>query len=212
MNVITSAGQFPIDSPWMSQTQKRGAGNIVIRNSSGGGSEIWQNFPVQTTTLNNQVDTAGLTGPTGPQGPTGTQGLTGPQGFTGPKGSIGLSGPQGATGPIGANGSRGPQGDRGSIGPTGPKDSIIKTDLGIYAFACFEMDQACFGSLGKAGQPPAKKFAASVIPESIVSFASIDRKSVLHVGVRRGFADWLNPERTPAQMVHAMTWWSKAQS
>lgn len=150
------------------------------------------------------------TGPTGPQGDRGSRGSDGPQGFTGPRGSTGPQGPQGGTGPQGGQGSRGPQGDRGTIGPTGPKDSIVKTSLGIYAFACMEGAQPWFFELVPYDGEPSEKFKAAIIERTLVSFPSESGLHRLVMGLRRGFDDWNMPIKTPQQMARAATFWSQA--
>lgn len=138
----------------------------------------------------------------GIRGPTGATGV----GVTGPRGLTGLQGGQGPTGPAGPSGS---QGGQGPTGPPGPKDSIVKTKLGIYAFACMEMDRPIFGTLTKKGRKPSRKFLAAVIPATVDSVRTT-RGNVLHFGVRCGFAKWVNPAKTAAQMKRANTFWNQA--
>lgn len=149
------------------------------------------------------------TGPTGPQGNAGTRGPTGPQGLTGPKGTQGTQGPQGATGPIGANGSRGPQGDRGSIGPTGPKDSIVETTMGIYAFACIEGARPWFVDITPSGKDSSNPKFEAAVAKNVVQFKSICGGFVMSVGVRKGFEDWNMPEKNRKQMDHMVASWSQ---
>lgn len=62
-----------------------------------------------------EVESGGISGPTGLQGPPGDEGMQGPQGATGDRGAIGPAGPQGPSG------ETGPPGDPGEAGPQGPK-------------------------------------------------------------------------------------------
>lgn len=71
---------------------------------------------------NDNMPTIPVTGPTGPQGPTG---ITGP---------IGLKGETGAIGPVGPMGNTGATGSIGVQGPTGPTGSISN------AYAVFTVD------------------------------------------------------------------------
>jgi hypothetical protein len=101
-------------------------------------------------------------------------------------------------------------GAQGPTGPAGPKDSIIENTLGIYAFACMEMDRPYFGCITRAGESPSEKFSAAVIPETHVAFESMGGDFVLHLAVRRGFEGWCNPPKTAREMARANAFWSQA--
>lgn len=142
----------------------------------------------------------GNTGPTGPQGPTGPSG--GPPGPTGPQGPTGPIGPQGGTGPTGPAGGAGPPGPTGPQGPTGPpgpKDSVVQTEDGIFALACLEGTRPYFLELVPSGTPISKRFASTTEgPE--YRFSSVNADCDLVLRVRKGFASWEMPDKTPNEM------------
>jgi hypothetical protein len=150
----------------------------------------------------------GAAGPTGPPGPTGDPG--GPPGPPGSPGVDGSPGPTGPPGPDGPTGPPGPQGGIGDPGPPGPKDSIIKTSLGIYAFACAEGTQPWFFEIRSRGQKPTAKFLAAVEKRSLVRFKSTNGKRELVFGIRKGFKDWNNPSKTEKEMLRANGFWALA--
>ena len=150
----------------------------------------------------------GPTGPAstvpGPTGPPGSDaGYTGPVGPTGPPG-ISVTGPAGAPG----EGSTVP-GPTGPTGPMGPKDSIVQTEAGIYAFACMEASRPMFFELVRAGEAASAKFLAAVIGVPL-RFRSACGRSELLLGIRKGFGEWEMPEKTGAEMERAKRFWGQA--
>ena len=77
---------------------------------------LFTNFAVLATILDNIETVPGPQGPAGPTGPEGPQGLTGSTGPTGATGAAGTTGAQGPAGATGATGATGPQGSQGSHG------------------------------------------------------------------------------------------------
>ena len=102
-------------------------------------------------------------------------------------------------------------GPQGIPGPTGPKDSIVKTALGIYAFACIEGSRPWFLDTVPAGDPPRTKFKAAVVPTTIMRFRSECGKTDMLIGVRCGMDGWDMPERSAAQMKRASSFWQQAR-
>lgn len=150
---------------------------------------------------------------TGPQGAPGTPGDPGPQGpigTPGTPGDPGPTGPPGGPGPSGDPGGPGPIGDPGPPGPPGPKDSIIKNHLGIYAFACAEATQPWFFEICTRGAKPTKKFLAAIEKGTLVRFKSTNGKKELVFGVRKGYKKWISPDKTERAMKQAHAFWGLA--
>ena len=150
--------------------------------------------------------TVGVPGPTGPAGAPGAAGAPGP---TGPTGATGGPGPGGPDGQPGEPGPIGPDGPEGPIGPPGPKDSIVTTELGTYAFACTEGTRPWFIDVVPHGLMPSERFLAAVEERGIVRFPGLSHDLVM--GIRRGFADWVNPSKTEEQKQRADHFWGMAQ-
>jgi len=155
---------------------------------------------------------AGYTGPVGPTGPAGMS-ITGPPGIsvTGPAGAPGAdSTVPGPTGPAGSPGADSTvPGPTGPTGPMGPKDSIVQTEAGIYAFACMEASRPMFFELVRAGEAASAKFLAAVIGVPL-RFRSACGRSELLLGIRKGFGEWEMPEKTGAEMERAKRFWGQA--
>lgn len=153
----------------------------------------------------------GGTGPTGPVGPSGPIGPSGPLGGTGPTGPPGgPTGPKGDPGNNGTVGPTGPPGTMGPPGPTGPKDSIVETSRGIYAFAVTEASRPYFFEIVGPSRAPSDKFMAAVIPETAITFLSVDGNHRMVIAVRREFPDWEMPQKTRSQMNKAKGFWRSA--
>ena len=168
-------------------------------------------------------------GPVGPPGdPSTVPGPPGPPGdpstVPGPPGPVGPPGdPGGPPGPPGEPGSPstvpGPPGDPGSPstvpgppgdpGPPGPKDSVIQTPLGIYAFACTEGTRPLFVHVRRSNEEIPAKFLAAVGPD-IIRFPSIDGHHEFCVGIRSDFPAWFMPEKSPEQKQKANDFWNQA--
>jgi hypothetical protein len=146
----------------------------------------------------------------GPAGEPGDPGPTGPAGGPGNPGEPGPIGPPGPSGGTGEPGGPGPIGDPGPPGPPGPKDSIIRNHLGIYAFACAEATQPWFFEIRGAKEKPTKKFLAAIEKDTLVSFKSTNGKKRLVFGIRKGYKQWISPEKTERAMKQAHAFWGLA--
>lgn len=151
-------------------------------------------------------------GPPGAPGtPSTVPGPPGEPGGVGPPGEPGNPstepGPPGIPGAPGEPGGVGPPGEPG---PPGPKDSIIMNELGIYAFACSEGTRPWFFEIVKRGSRPTKKFIAAVEKGTITRFKSSNGRKELIFGVRKGYKNWVNPEKSVAQMRQANKFWGMA--
>lgn len=154
-------------------------------------------------------DSSGIGSP----GDPGPPGDIGPPGSPGPQGDPGAPGPTGPTGPTGdpgPPGETGPTGAPGDPGPPGPKDSIIKNHLGIYAFACAESTQPWFFEIRGAKEKPTKKFLAAIEKDTLVIFKSTNGKKHLVFGIRKGYKQWISPEKTERAMKQAHAFWGLA--
>ncbi len=152
---------------------------------------------------------------TGPIGPNGPRGATGPMGGS-PKGAKGPTGPTGPTGPAGlSQGSTGPTGEAGITGPDGPpgpdgpKDSILKTPLGIYAFACLEGAEAWFVDIVPRGTSPCIRFSMAT-SGPITRLPSRCGRWDLIFATDRRHQGWRMPEKTPEQRQKAVAFWNQA--
>jgi len=146
------------------------------------------------------IPPSGITGPTGPASTV--PGPTGPRGLTGAASTV--------PGPTGPRGFTGSPGLTGHTGPTGPKDSVVETLRGIYAFACVEDARPIFSERQPVGVGPSEKFLAAIDPRTLISFTSDCGKFRKYEGVRVGFEHWNMPDRTPLQMQKARAFWGQA--
>ncbi len=80
--------------------------------------------PTGATGSQGPAGAVGITGPQGPQGPIGIAGPQGPVGVPGPTGATGSAGAQGPTGAQGPAGAAGPQGVQGAAGLQGPQGQL----------------------------------------------------------------------------------------
>lgn len=150
------------------------------------------------------VPVPGPPGSPGNNGPPGSPGNDGPPGSPGAPGTPGTPGSDGGPGPPGAPGAVGPP------GPPGPKDSIVQNHLGIYAFACAEATQPLFFEIRNRGQKPTAKFLAAVEKGTLVRFKSTNGKKELVFAVRKGYKNWLSPDKTERAMKQAHAFWGLA--
>lgn len=146
----------------------------------------------------------------GSPGPPGNPGVPGMDGIPGAQGLPGDPGQQGNPGPPGDPGQQGNPGAQGDPGPPGPKDSIIKNHLGIYAFACAEATQPWFFEIRARGQKPTAKLVAAVDKGTLVRFKSTNGKKELVFGIRKGYKQWISPDKTDAAMRQANAFWGLA--
>lgn len=152
----------------------------------------------------------------GPRGAPGAPGEPGGPGPTGDPGSPGSPGPPGepstTPGPPGDPGSPGEPGPAGPTGPTGepgPKDSVVQTSEGIYAFAVTEGARPWFIDVVPAGAEPDAKFLAAISRET-ARFVSKCGKLELVLGVQAAFPDWRMPDKTLTQKQKANAFWNQA--
>ena len=133
-------------------------------------------------------------GPPGPPGPS----MPGPPGPPGDPSTV-----PGPPGPPGESITGPPGGDStvpGPPGPPGPKgDSIVKNELGTYAFGIFETAQAMFGCRVPAGCSVPARFAAAVEPNSISIHRSLCGSWDFLLGIQKGLANWVMPDKTEAE-------------
>lgn len=148
----------------------------------------------------------GSSGDPGDPGPPGATGSPGPPGINGDPGPVG---PPGVDGPPGGVGEPGPPGDTGPEGPPGPKDSIVKTSQGIYAFACAEADRPYFFSIVRTGEKLSDRFKAAV-NGPLVRFRSTDNSYELCLALDARYPGWCNPDKTEEQLHRASAFWSQA--
>lgn len=167
-------------------------------------------------TVFSEPTTGGFDGNPGPDGGPGPDGNPGPDGGPGPPGDPGgppgpegPPGPGGSTGEPGPPGPPGPPGNDGLPGAPGPKDSVVETVLGIYAFACTESTQPWFFDVVEAGKTPEPKFMAAVEPR-IIRFKSECGRLDLCLGIRKGFLGWRMPEKSQREMEQSNKFWSLA--
>lgn len=109
----------------------------------------------------------------------------------------------------GVDGVDGTPGEAGPPGEPGPKDSIVTTDLGTYAFACAEGARPWFLDIVPVNTPPRAKFEAATVGEPL-RFRSKDGQFDLLVAVRSDFAEWDMPEKTMKQKQRADAFWGGA--
>lgn len=84
----------------------------------------------------------------------------------------------------------------------------MKTALGIYAFACFEMAMPMFGEIREADEGPSDRFLAAVWASSIEEIP-LRSARVMYLGLRRDTSDVWNhpmPDRTEEQLEKNMKW------
>lgn len=137
-------------------------------------------------------------GSIGPEGPVGAPGSPG-----------GPPGPEGPTGPTGPEGPIGPMGYPGPTGDPGPKDSVVATSEGIYAFAVTEGTRPWFIDIVPTGASLEKRFSSAICEET-ARFKSACGKFDLVFGVQAAYPDWHLPSKTEEQMRAAKQFWNQA--
>jgi len=202
--IATPQGNFESDSPFQRRSTTLGmpgtrviSGNtttIIGRNES----------PV--------VRPSDLTGPPGSPGDDGAPGADGNPGTPGANGGPGDPGTNGNPGTPGDPGPEGPPGGAGSPGdpgPPGPKDSVVETREGIYAFAVTEGTRPWFIDIVLAGEDTDKKFDAATCEET-ARFRSECGRFDLVFAIQASYPDWRMPDKTESQMTKAQTFWRQA--
>lgn len=167
-------------------------GNLIAPDQQLGGAS--------SATGNNYASS--LTGPTGPTGASGI-GYTGPTGRTG----AGVTGP---TGTAGATGTRGQTGVAGRTGPTGPKDSVVKNDLGIYRFACIEGAEPWFVDIKEKGAQDDPRFSAAVGANKITFLSKCGKYEMVVAARRDAPSGWRMPKASEQEREHARRFWRQA--
>lgn len=120
----------------------------------------------------------------------------------------------GPPGPAGSPGDPGPEGPPGGPGPPGPpgpgpKDSVVSTSAGIYAFAVTEGARPWFIDIVPSGEGTDHKFSAATLGEA-ARFRSVCGKFDLVFAVQAEYPDWRMPEKTESQMQSARSFWNQA--
>jgi hypothetical protein len=134
------------------------------------------------------------------------QGAPGVPGNDGAPGSPGADGTDGTPGADGLPGGPGPKGDPGD---PGPKDSVVQTELGIYAFACTEGTRPWFIDVVHSGAELHPKHAAATDGKP-VRFKSECGNFDLVLAVRKEYSDWFMPDKTTAEKEKANDFWAQA--
>lgn len=130
----------------------------------------------------------------------------------GEPGLPGNSGPPGSPGSPGSPGDPGDPGDPGPPGPQGepgPKDSVVQTELGIYAFACTEGTRPWFIDIVPSGHDLHPKHAAAT-DGNHVRFKSECGNFDLVLAVRKEYSEWFMPSKTQKEMEKANGFWAQA--
>lgn len=117
----------------------------------------------------------------------------------GQPGQPGANGENGIPGTDGEPGSPGADGMPGPPGPPGEKLAIVKTDLGIYAFACMEGTGVWFYDVVERGEPAHPRFLEATEGDEL-RFLTSDGKKELVMRTRKGYMGWNMPDRTQTQM------------
>jgi hypothetical protein len=196
--ITTPQGNFESDSPFQRRSTTIGTPDMRVLPGS-----------VNTVVGRNEspvVRPSDLTGPKGDPGPTGNPGVNGDPGDPGPTGNPGVNGDPGSPGDPGPQGDPGGQGDPG---PPGPKDSVIHTSEGIYAFAVTEGTRPWFIDVVPAGEDTDAKFNAATCEET-ARFRSECGRFDLVLAIQAAYPDWRMPDKTESQMVKAQTFWRQA--
>ncbi len=181
--IHTAAGTFTPDSPFLQKSTPQGYSGVSV------------DFSPSSNAL--RASAAPLI-----KGASPFVGLGAP----GTNGSTGLPGGPGGPGPPG------PTGNPGNAGPPGkasPKDSVVQTSEGIYAFAVVEGARPWFIDIIPAGTEPDAKFLAAVTGE-LVRFNSKCGKFDLVLGVQAEYPDWRMPDKTLQQKQKANAFWNQA--
>jgi hypothetical protein len=86
---------------------------------------------------------------------------------------------------------------------------VVKTEMGIYAFACTEGARPWFIDIVPSGAGMNPKHAAATDGNS-VRFKSECGGFDLILAVRKEYSDWYMPSKTPQEMEKANGFWSQA--
>ncbi len=181
--IRTATGAFMPDSPFLRSSTPQGYGGVSMDYSSSGNALRVASPP--------RIKGASPSPGRGTEGNPGSPGDPGDPGGPGPQGPTGQPGP---TGPPGEN---------------SPKDSVVQTFEGIYAFAVIEGARPWFLDTVPAGAEPDAKFLAAVTGE-LVRFSSKCGKFDLVFGKQADHPDWRMPDKTPQQKQKANAFWNRA--
>jgi hypothetical protein len=97
----------------------------------------------------------------------------------------------------------------GDPGPPGPKDSVVSTSEGIYAFAVTEGTRPWFLDIVPAGTSLEKRYSAAICEET-ARFRSTCGSFDLVFGIQADYPDWHLPSKTEEQMNAAKSFWNQA--
>lgn len=159
------------------------------------------------------VGPEGPPGPSGgPPGPIGSPGPVGPNGPPGDPGPVGPPGPSGTAGPGGNPGPAGPPGGGppGPPGPPGPKDSVVRTEQGIFALAVSESNQPWFFTVRAGNDSINERWLSAVDQRSLVGFRSSCGEFELILGLDKRYPGWNCPIKSEEEMRKANQFWSQA--
>jgi hypothetical protein len=87
----------------------------------------------------------------------------------------------------------------------------VKTKEGIYGFSCVESNRVWFFQIVPMGQPATDRFLSAIDQKSVISFVSEFNSHRLIFGIRKGFEEYDNPDRTATQMLTNNTFWNQAR-
>lgn len=205
--ITTGSGDFVPDSPFMRRDTPQGYSGIGVDFSKTGNA--FRGVPRPIVKMG--VTSSGARGapgePSTVPGPPGDPGTPGVDGGPGPPGDPStVPGPPGDPGSPGSPGAVGPTGPQGI---PGPKDSVVQTAEGIYAFAVTEGARPWFIDVIPAGTQPSVKFLAAIGGES-ARFISKCGKFELVLGVQVAYPDWYMPDKTLQQKLKANNFWNQA--
>lgn len=193
--ITTSNGIYEAKtSPSLLRPWTFGMAGVGVNQSRDGRTLVVDGQPSPNVVTDNAGGSGGETGPTGPMGPTGGVGPTGPS----------VPGPAGPTGP--ASTVPGPTGGAGPVGPTGPKGSFVKTESGVYEFACMEGTRPYFFHVRNTDEDLPLAFIQSITGD-MLRFPSHDGKHELCLAVRKEFPNWFMPRSNEKQRLHSVRWW-----
>ncbi len=213
MPITTQNGPYEGDSPFFNRPWVWGQDDTQVYRDPNTGSQMLVEQSGPEVTQQDGGGGSSQLGPPGSPGSPGADGLPGSDGAQGDPGPPGdpstVSGPPGDPGSPGPDGGVGPTGPQGDPGPPGPKDSVVQTAEGIYAFAVTEGARPWFIDVVPAGHPTEPKFSAAIVGET-ARFISTCGKFEMVLGVQSGFPDWRMPDKTMGQKQKANNFWNQA--
>lgn len=208
----TGSGNYPADSPFLRRQIPQATNGLAMDYSPSGNAVRVVPRPL----TRGSQPSGGSSAPGTPGTPGEPSTVPGPPGDPGSKGDKGSPGPPGDPSTVpgppgnpGSPGSPGPEGPQGPTGLPGPKDSVVQTSEGIYAFAVTEGASPWFIDVVPAGAILERRFSAAIVEES-ARFVSKCGTLELVLGVQKDFPDWRMPDKTAAQKSKANEFWNQA--